>query len=169
MRESRAYLNYFKQNRWYILTPMTVALGASVVYVLLLQPKLYQASALYEYSNSKLTISEMQVEVNQAVENMRSGVIENLLHLQNLSSLDVYKKGDLAIAVDITSLNKLSAQQDETSISQYITQKFAISQTGNWVTLSTKSNGSLIILISLLIGASIGLTASLLRSYLRNY
>lgn len=168
MKESQLYINFFKQNRFTILTPIVISLLSALIYILV-QPTLYQATTLFEISNSKMSVSDMQVNVNQAVENLRSEVIQNALKLQDLSSVDVYKNGDLAVAVDISSMNKSAIRQDEQQVSQYITQKFDLQQSGDWVMHSTKKDGLLIFLIALFVGVSIGISISLIRSYLRNY
>lgn len=168
MRESRLFLNFFKNNFWLILTP-TLILGLAGFYYQFSQPRQYQAGELLEMDYSDQNIPERIALTDQAVSLSRSEAIKLSKGISPFTKVEVFKSGPLAIQILVTGADPQRIDADLKKLDSFLDQKFPLKKIGVSTFNSARANFTLGALTGLGGGFLLGTLTSLIKEYFKSY
>lgn len=167
-KESRIYLNFFRQNILILLS--LASLGGLIGFY-------YQSQLpLKTESQNDLEIEYDQNNLNQritltdeAVSLVRSQVLQNHLKLNPDNQIVVFKPGPLLIEIDVIGSDYQSVTSDQMSIDAYLKSYFPSHQITNSLVKSLPKSPILSTMLGLFLGGVIGLLIALVKFYFTNY
>ncbi len=166
MRESRAYLKYFKDNL-ILLIAGTLLCGLIGFYYQYSRPLIYQSSALIEMNFNEANLRDKISETDELVTQARSVNLRNQFGLKVEENLNIFKPGPLSAQITVSS-NNSNTQVSLNSTLDYLNKHFSIHQLGQSIDNQTHANYWL----GMLIGAGVGLVVTnlilLTRAYFTN-
>lgn len=168
MKESGLYIQYFKNNFFWVFIPV-IFFGALGYYFQLKQPVIYKLEGLYEVDSKSEEISRKVVLGDQAVINLRTANLQSDLDIPKEVNFNVFKDGPLGIKMEVSSIDSelLAGQLDKAE--SYLISKIAVKRVGNLNKVVIYPNLIIGFLIGLGIGGLMGLTASLIKNYCKNF
>lgn len=165
MKESILYLRFLKKNLTLIIIPTALFLILGFVYQVN-KPTYYQISRLYEFSHKNDNVQQIIPVVDQAIIQLRSKQVRQDLQIENLS---IYKPGPLSMVVTINSLKAKGLDSELKKVDQFLNQKYNLKIVGSDITKTQKPDLIFIPTLISVVGFLLGLTFSLIKSYLKNY
>lgn len=168
MKESRLFLNYFKQNTVLILIP-TLIVATAFYYFQWRQPYINLKSKLYILEYDQNNIEKAALLTDSFVSIIRSSHLKEEIGINKQSKVIAYKTGSLTIDITLANLDENQAAKDSTILESYIVKKYPINRIGHEVAYAKKTTEWILAIIGLGIGFILGNILSLIKIYLSKY
>lgn len=168
MRESKIYLNFFKRNKWLILTPAFLLSLTFFSYQTVQQPRVHQ-SLLLEMEYNQENIQQRTVLLDEAVTLIRSAHLQNLLGLSGGNELVIFKQGPLVVNIDVGGKNTELVKSDLDKVKSFAVKNYPFKQIGVVFKYSQKTSELLYGLTGFTAGLLGGIFLSLVKTYFKKY
>lgn len=168
MLESRAYLNFFKQNVLFLLLGLVLG-GVGGYFYQLNKPVFYKGSSLYEINYDVSNITQKTLLVDEIVTVVRSKNATNKFDLTADSFLRIYKEGPLSFSVESYSPSPQKTIQIHNKIDSFLFSNYSIKVVGNFLIHRQRPAFSQVIPLTMAAGITAALFVSLLKLYFQKF
>lgn len=165
MKETELYINFLKRNWLFLLIPVIICLITSL-YIFALIPSQTKISQTFKMDYNLANIDTILALTDQAVAQLR---LQRFASLFSNSSVTIYKSAPLSISIEATSPSRDSSYALLLKETDYLRQNFSVSELTSPEISQIEPNLFKHLISGLIIGGLIGLIASLVREYLKNY
>lgn len=165
MTESGLYLNFIKRNLLFLVLPVLIGFltGSFLLSQTQNQTKISQSFKLV-YNLQEL--SEAFTITDQAVEELRA---QRFAVLYPSATVAIYKSGPFLINIDAVSEQKEAAYELLLKETTYLNQNFFIIEVNKPEIIQVEPSIIKYLLSGILVGLVLGVVASLLKEYFKNY
>lgn len=165
MKESQLYIVFIQKNLIWLLAPTLLVLIISI-YFYAQVPTRTRITQTFKMSYKLENIDSLLALTDQIVAEMRA---QKFANLYPESSVSIYKSAPLNISIESTSLNRDTSYALLLKESEYLRQNSQVEELTTPEISSIEPSLLKYLLSGLIIGGLIGLIASLIREYLKNY
>ncbi len=168
MRESRVFINFFKNN---LKTIFIIGAVLSLLAAFLAEsvPDRWKVVSLYQFEYTDENINQRVIVTDQAVTLLRSSQLQEELKIPQNVKATIYKSGPLAISMTTESSTKEAAQFAISSYNRYIEANFPVRVVGSGNLELVSRNTLIAAAIGFIVGALLGVFVSLVKLYLKNF
>lgn len=168
MKESRLFLNYFKNNIILILIP-TLLVAAVFYYFQWRQPYINLKSRLYILEHDQNNIEKAAALTDNFVSIIRNAHLKQEIGINKQSKVIAYKSGPLIIDITLANLDENQVGIDSAILESYIIKKYPINRIGHEISYTKKTSEWILGVTGLGIGFILGNILSLVKIYLSKY
>lgn len=165
MKETELYINFLKRNWLFLLIPVIICLTISLYFFALI-PSQTKISQTFKMDYNLANIDTILALTDQAVAQLR---LQRFASLFSNSSVAIYKSAPLSISIEAISPSRDISHALLLKETDYLRQNFSVSELTNPEISQIEPNLFKHLISGLIIGGLIGLIASLVREYLKNY
>lgn len=168
LKESKVYLEYLRHFKWLLLAGAVLGAIVGLSFANSQTPVYHQSMSLeVEYKLEDLTARVTLAD--QLVSLLRTAQIQKELEIDETSKVVIHKNGPLLINVKVQSANPQHLSKDLDQIGNYARNQFPVNEVGQRVEGSDRSSLILGAGFGLILGATLSLTLTLVKLYLRYY
>lgn len=168
MKESKLYLNFFRQNILFIFFFGVIFLAIGLIFISQ-KESLYTLSALYQLNiDEDKDIQNKVMVADEIVSSLRSNNVQHKLNLDDLKVV-IFKPGPLQIKVELTDVSVEKLDLNFKKIDEYISLNYDVQGLGDVVVVKNDLNLLLYSVVFTSLGLFAGLLVSLIREYLKKY
>jgi transglutaminase/protease-like cytokinesis protein 3 len=168
MRESRLYLQFFKDNQLYFIA-LPLVLGSGLFFYQQQKPPTFHQSILLQMDYNEDNFERRAVLADQAVTITRSDQLQDKLGLSKEDRVLVYKSGPQLITIDSGGVNKDLVAKDRQTVTTSLQSAFPVTQVGNIVEYYQKTSEFIYAGIGIGAGLVLALIFSLIRTYFQKF
>lgn len=168
MKESNLYLIFFKSNL-VLITVCALVLSFVGYFYQTRKPTVYTENLFLQMAYSEGDINQKIALADQAVTLGRSENIKKDLGVSANTEINLFKPGPLAIQVSASSIDRSTLDSDLSTVFYFLKNNFPLAEMGQRVYFQSSANKALGILIGFVIGTTLGIWVSLVKTYLKNY
>lgn len=165
MKESKVYLYFLKRNLIFILLPVVLALTLSF-YFFSREETLNKISQTFKLVYAVDNIDTVFALTDEAVAELRA---YDFGFPASDAKITIYKSAPLLVNTEVTSTQREKGYELSIKASQYLTSNFQVVDFGTPSVTVVEPNLFKYLVSGLAAGFLIGLIASLIREYFRNY
>lgn len=167
-KESAIYLHFFSANKLNLILPALI-FGLAFFYLDQKLPSSFWQSQVFEINFQKESLNQSVTLTEEAVGLLRNQSFQAEIGLGKDDHLRAYQSGPISLSLNIDSSN-----QEQTSVlmnktASYLQQKYGLWPRGKRLSQVRKIPLPLLLFFGSLLGFSLGLFFSLLKSYFRHY